>query len=572
MHAGPLGSGANLIENLIIQLIKTHKRVGVSSMHTAEHQDPQNPSCAQVLMHLLRQYDVDTVFGIPGVHTIELYRGLPGSGLTHITPRHEQGAAFMADGYARASGNPGVCFLITGPGVTNAATAMAQAYSDSIPMLVISAVNRREDLGMGRGRLHELPRQQDVSRGFCIWQHALTSAQQLPEVLARAFQLMRGGRPGPVHIEIPIDLFPAPMPGQLPDYRAAPAPSLPGTDSNTIDTAADWLSSAEKPVILLGGGAQRCGKAATELAEKLAAPVFESLAAKGIVDERHPLCGGANLSFACVRERIESADVVLAIGTELAETDRNLVRENYQFRGKLIRVDIDPAQLVCNAQPDLAICADAGITLASLSDAVTDSGEPRRQSAAAEVESLLHACRTEWWPGSEERLPWVQALRDALPAEGILVTDSTQLAYNTNHALPLYQARSHITCTTGYGTLGFALPAAIGAALASPRPVIGLIGDGGIMFTLGELAAAVEQKLSLPILVWNNSGYGEIRDFMDEAAVEQEGVNLHAPDFVTLARAFGAEGCRIDRPEQLSEAVAEAFARKGPTLIEITAP
>ncbi|WP_081847850.1 5-guanidino-2-oxopentanoate decarboxylase [Microbulbifer sp. HZ11] len=545
-------------------------------MSSATSQTPQNtgaPSCAQVLMHLLKGYGVDTVFGIPGVHTIELYRGLPGSGLTHITPRHEQGAAFMADGYARASGKPGVCFLITGPGVTNAATAMAQAYSDSIPMLVISAVNRREDLGSGRGRLHELPRQQDVTRGFCVWQHALTSAEQLPETLARAFQVMHAPRPGPVHIEIPIDLFPAAMSHGIADYRAVAPTALPAAPADTIDRAAKLLAKAERPVILLGGGAQQAGAEATALAEKIAAPVFESLAAKGIVDERHPLCGGANLSFSNVRERIENADVVLAVATELAETDRNLVRDNYHFKGKLIRVDLDPAQLVCNANPDLAICADAKAALQQLVDAMAAVDRTAQaKHAADEVAQLLRECRSEWWPGSEDRYPWVQALRDALPDDGILVTDSTQLAYNTNHALRLFQARSHITCTTGYGTLGFALPAAIGAALASRRPVIGLIGDGGIMFTLGELAAAVEQKLALPILVWNNSGYGEIRDFMDEAAVEQEGVNLHAPDFVALARAFGAEGCRIEQPEQLGEAVAQAFGRQGPTLIEITAP
>ncbi|WP_288130419.1 5-guanidino-2-oxopentanoate decarboxylase [Microbulbifer sp.] len=535
-------------------------------------QTGNRPSCAQVLMHLLRQYDVDTVFGIPGVHTIELYRGLPGSGLTHITPRHEQGAAFMADGYARASGKPGVCFLITGPGVTNAATAMAQAYSDSIPMLVISAVNRREDLGMGRGRLHELPRQQDVSRGFCIWQHTLSSAEQLPEVLARAFQMMRAGRPGPVHIEIPIDLFPAEMPGNLKDYKAAPAPALPGCNGDTIATAAQWLGEAQRPVILLGGGAQHCGDQATALAEKLSAPVFQSLAAKGIVDERHPLCGGANLSFSGVRERIENADVVIAIATELAETDRNLARENYRFGGRLIRVDIDPAQLVCNANPDLGICGDAKAVLEQLNLTLPEANPQKNQATSDELAQIIDGCRQEWWPGSEARFPWVQALREALPEDGILVTDSTQLAYNTNHALPLYQPRSHITCTTGYGTLGFALPAAVGAALSGSRPVIGLIGDGGIMFTLGELAAAVEQKLALPILVWNNSGYGEIRDFMDEAAVAQEGVNLQTPNFVALAKAFGAEGCRIDKPEQLGSAVAEAWKRTTPTVIEITAP
>ncbi|MFC6632263.1 5-guanidino-2-oxopentanoate decarboxylase [Microbulbifer taiwanensis] len=530
------------------------------------------PTCAQVLMRLLREYQVEKVFGIPGVHTIELYRGLPGSDLQHITPRHEQGAAFMADGYARASGRPGVCFLITGPGLTNAATAMAQAYSDSVPMLVISAVNRREDLGMGRGRLHELPRQSDASRGFCIWQHTLTQAEQLPEVIARAFQLLSSSRPGPVHIEIPIDLFSASMPGRLEDYRASPQPQLPAAGAVAIATATEWLQGAERPAILLGGGAQAAGAEATRLAEKLAAPVFLSLAAKGVVDERHPLCGGANLSFDCARARVENADVILAVGTELAETDRNLVRDNYAFKGRLIRVDIDPAQLVCNARPDLAICADARETLKQLDDTLSARGEGVRKVAEEELAQILRDCRGEWWDGSEARFPWVEALRAALPEDGILVTDSTQLAYNTNHALPLYSPRSHLTCTTGYGTLGFALPAAIGARLSGGREVLALIGDGGLMFTLGELAVAVEQQLPLPILVWNNAGYGEIRDFMDEAEVPQEGVNLRTPDFVALARSFGAEGCRIDKPEQLGSAVAEALNRKTPTLIEITAP
>ncbi|MFA0810592.1 5-guanidino-2-oxopentanoate decarboxylase [Microbulbifer epialgicus] len=530
------------------------------------------PTCAQVLMHLLREYQVEKVFGIPGVHTIELYRGLPGSHLIHITPRHEQGAAFMADGYARASGKPGVCFLITGPGLTNAATAMAQAYSDSIPMLVISAVNRREDLGMGRGRLHELPRQSDASRGFCIWQHSLTQAEQLPEVMAKAFQLLQSSRPGPVHIEIPIDLFPAPMPGQLVDYRAAAAAMPPGANSTAITTATHWLQNAQSPVILLGGGAQSAGEAATQIAEKVAAPVFLSLAAKGVVDERHPLCGGANLSFDCVRKRVENADVVLAVGTELSETDRNLVRDDYAFSGKLIRIDIDAAQLVCNANPDLAICADAAESLQQLNAVLPRRDGDAKEQSEQEVAKILQDCRKEWWSGSEERFPWVEALRESLPDNGILVTDSTQLAYNTNHALPLYHPRSHITCTTGYGTLGFALPAAIGAKLSSERDVVALIGDGGLMFTLGELAVAVEQQLPLPILVWNNAGYGEIRDFMDAAEVPQEGVNLRTPDFVALAKAFGAKGCRIDQPGQLAEAVNAAFSQKTPTLIEISAP
>ncbi|GMG88525.1 5-guanidino-2-oxopentanoate decarboxylase [Biformimicrobium ophioploci] len=522
------------------------------------------PSCAQTLVSLLADYGVDTVYGIPGVHTIELYRALPDSNLRHITPRHEQGATFMADGYARATGKPGVCFLITGPGVTNAATAMAQAYSDSISMLVISAVNRRADLGMGEGRLHELPHQQDVTRGFCIWQHSITDPNQLPAAIHRAFQLFGSARPGPVHIEIPIDLFPAEV---TVDAGSAMTIHKPGIAPAALESASAWLAEASNPVLLLGGGAMDAGKAATALCEKLDMPVFLSLAAKGIVDERHPLCGGANLSFPPVREHIEKADLVLAVGTELAETDRNLERDSYRFRGRVIRIDIDPAQLSTGAAADLPICADAQLALSALASAAT--GRPAKTNSAGTVKKLLAECRAHWWPGSEERLPWVEALREALPKEAIVVTDSTQLAYNTNHALPLYEARSHLTCTTGYGTLGYALPAAIGACLGSNRPVCALIGDGGLMFTLPELAAAVEQSLSLPVIVWNNAGYGEIRDFMDAAEVEQEGVNIAPPDFVATAKAFGANGIAVESPEQLVDAVREALSAGRPTLIDV---
>ena len=213
-------------------------------------------TCAQSLVRLLEGYGVDTVFGIPGVHTVELYRGLHGSRLRHVSPRHEQGAGFMADGYARASGKPGVCFIITGPGMTNILTAMGQAYADSVPMLVISTVNRREHLRLGHGHLHELPDQRAMVAGVCAFSHTLQAPSELPELLARAFAVFKCARPRPVHIEIPLDVLEMPadnlnlMPRSLP---GAPAPA-----GASIEAALALLNSAHRPLILAGGGARGC--------------------------------------------------------------------------------------------------------------------------------------------------------------------------------------------------------------------------------------------------------------------------------------------------------------------------
>ncbi|EWG99772.1 thiamine pyrophosphate-binding protein, partial [Halomonas sp. BC04] len=218
-------------------------------------------TCARLLLSLLHErYAVDTVFGIPGVHTVELYRGLESSGIRHVTPRHEQGAGFMADGYARATGRPGVCLIITGPGMTNIATAMGQALADSIPMLVISSVNRRDTLGRGQGRLHELPSQQQLLSGVSRFSHTLLDPSALPEVLARAFAVFGSERPGPVHIEIPIDLFDAPV--APPSSWQAATLYRPVPDPRGLATAAQWLQQAERPLVLLGGGCADAPEAA----------------------------------------------------------------------------------------------------------------------------------------------------------------------------------------------------------------------------------------------------------------------------------------------------------------------
>ncbi len=252
----------------------------------------------EALVHLLESYDVDTVFGIPGVHTIELYRGLAGSKIRHITPRHEQGAGFMADGYARATGKPGVAFVITGPGITNTITAMGQARANSIPMLVISGVNQRDSLGKGMGFLHELPNQRAMLQTVAMFSHRIEKPDELPIVLARAFALFASRRPGPVHIEIPLDVMALPLDGA--ERLSSDAP-IPHASAETMAELTRLCLGAERPVILIGGGAKAAASALQALAEKLDAPVIATTNARGIM-HAHPLLIPASPSLKPCRD------------------------------------------------------------------------------------------------------------------------------------------------------------------------------------------------------------------------------------------------------------------------------
>lgn len=540
-------------------------------------------TCAELLIRLLRDtYGVDTVFGIPGVHTVELYRGLEPDAdpaartIRHVTPRHEQGAGFMADGYARSTGKPGVCFIITGPGMTNITTAMGQALADSIPMLVISSVNRSDTLGRGQGRLHELPSQQQLISGVARFSHTLLDPSALPEVLARAFALFEGARPGPVHLEIPIDLFNAeiPLPAGRTTHdvtrsrigRLAPDPTL-------IDEAVALLTGSQRPLVLLGGGCVAAPEAARQLVEALDAPTVTTINAKGLLGGAHPLDLGANAALPAVRELARDADVVLAIGTELGETDYDVVFDDgFVIGGELIRIDIDPEQLARNHAATLGIVADASLALETLADRLTDlEGNPQGTGRGAQITAAtLEALALPTDPAFAPYVPLFDTLQQALP-EAIWVGDSCATVYAANHLLSQPAPRRYFNASTGYGTLGYGLPAAMGATLGRPDlPVIALVGDGGIMFTLSELACAVEEQLPVVIVLWHNQGYEEIRRFMDNAGVTRLGVDIQAPDFQLLARGFGCAAVAIDSPQALQVALNERDA-SAPLLVEIDA-
>jgi acetolactate synthase-1/2/3 large subunit len=525
-------------------------------------------TCGEALIGLLEDRGVEVVFGIPGVHTLELYRGLAGSSIRHITPRHEQGAVFAADGYARVSRRCGVCLLITGPGVTNAATAVASAYHDSQPLLIISSATASRDARRGRGALHDLPDQQAFMSTITAFSETVEAPEQLPGAIARAFAVLEGPRPRPVHVGIPTDVLDRPVTATARSSTPAAAPPTPAAAD--LEGAVQLLVAAEQPMILLGGGAIDAGVAAARISAVTGAPIATTVNGKGAVSESHPAALGATLTLQPVFGALEHADVVLAVGTELSKVDFYYQPELPSFSGSLIRVDVDPAQIHGGRSATLGILGEAGATLSALAhrlEALT--GEDRSARAAARARDLRS--RLEWWPGAESFFGVLNAIESALPHDAIIAADSTQLAYVASSYLPLRRPRSYL-CPAGYGTLGPALPMAIGAQIAAPeRPVACLVGDGGLLFTVAELATAAALGLPIAIVLWHNRGYGEIRDAMDRAGVPHLGTDASAHDFQAIARGFGCDGVRVSTIEQVAAALGDAFGAGRPTLIEVPA-
>lgn len=520
-------------------------------------------TCGELLPELLESYGIDTIFGIPGVHTVELYRGLPNTSLRHITPRHEQGAGFMADGYARANGRPAACFIITGPGMTNIITAMGQAYADSVPMLVISSVNNTNELGMGEGRLHELPSQRNMIQGVSVFSHTVLNATDLPGILSRAFNVFASERPGPVHIEIPLDVI-TQTPEKL-STVATPIAACSSPNPMAIANAAELLRTATNPVIVLGGGTQDASDQARRLVERLGAATILTINAKGVLPKNHPQSLGSYMPCPEVLELMHDADVLLAVGTELSETDSLLFNGRLQLSGKLIRVDIESSQLGRNALPTVAICADAGLTMEALYESLGEQHQAADQVAA--TRQIKQSVEDNHDQGTRVFQQLMASIDAALP-DAIIAGDSTQPIYAANLFYEPAGTRRYFNSSTGYGTLGYALPAALGAKLARPdAAVVSIIGDGGLQFTIGELSTAVETRLAVPIIVWNNEGYGEIKKYMLEAGIPPIGVDIYTPDFIGIARGFGCNTASPASWQAFETALLETHNGEGPTLV-----
>ncbi len=511
---------------------------------------------------LAEHYGIDTVFGIPGVHNIELYRGLHRFGVRAVSPRHEQGAGFMADGWSVVTGRPGVCTLISGPGLTNALTPMAQAFHDSRPMLVLAATTPTDALGKRFGPLHDLDDQAAMARTVTAFSETVLDPADVPRLVARAFDVFRSARPRPVHLAFPTDLLELEVAPFQPVMSAA---ARPAPDPVQVQAAADLLAAAMAPVVIAGGGAIDAGSALAAVAERLDAPVVLTGNAKGVLPSSHPLCVGNPLFDPGIQHLIETADAVVVVGTELSDADLYNGGRALQFAGPVVRIDIDPNQLGRRMQPAVGIVADAAAALQALADALPSGS----RSGAARAEEW----RTTWRSGVPERLaPWLDALADAVPAEAIVALDSTQLAYSAHMTLPCERPRSWLA-PYGLGTLGCALPMAIGAAIAAPhRPVLALAGDGGWLFTVAEMATATDLGLGVVLVLWDNRGYAQIRQSFDDAEAPRMGVDVSSHDPEAIARGFGWSTATVHRPAELAPAVAAAFAAGGPHMVRVVVP
>ena len=512
-------------------------------------------STGEALVGLLEAYGVDVIFGIPGVHNVEMYRALPRSGIKHILVGHEQGAGFMADGYARATGKPGVCFTITGPGLTNILTPMGQAWSDSVPMLVISSALDIGDSAQGRGRLHEMIDQRAAAAAVTSLHMRAYTPKDVRDGVARAFTSFASQRPRPAYLEIPLDLLKRPA-GEGWTVRALPAIASPSQQH--IEDAVAKLNAAKRPMIILGGGALHAGAAAIAIAEKLKAAIVTTIAGKGAVPENHPLCLGYRLGHKACWKMLQESDAILCAGSELSETD--FWNDDIIIDHDLIRIDIDPTPIARPHTAEIAILGDAKQALEAIAAGIEERPGPASMTIDHGEPSPLGAMLAKV----------LTVIRDSLPEETVVCADMTQIAYTANEIFQVSRPRTWLH-PVGFGTLGYALPAAIGAKFGvGETPVAVMIGDYGIQYTINELGTAAEHKLPLVILLWNNDALGQIRDDMVMKGIQPNAVTLKNPNFQMLAKAYGINAERPQTLRALTFAIKSALAADGPTLIEMT--
>lgn len=521
----------------------------------------------EALVAALAAHGVDVVFGIPGTHNLEIYEHLPSHGIRHVGTRHEQGAGYAADGYARTTGRVGVAVVTTGPALLNAAAAVGQAYSDSVPLLVVSPGLPLRHPAAGNGLLHETRDQGAAMAAVAAASLRATRVAEIPTAVAQAFALMTSARPRPVHLEVPLDVLEESGDVELVE-PVRPARQQPS--ETDLAAAVRVLERADRPVLVVGGGARGAAGAVRAFAERTGAAVVTTTNGKGVLPEDHPLSLGAGVHLPAVRALVDEADVVVAVGTELAPSD--LWYGPLPLAGKLVRIDVDPVGAVTNAAGDVTILGDAAVALAELTDRLAVR-KPR-----PDIDAWRDRKRKDAETEGAEWLVVVEAVAAALPRDVVVAADNAMVCYYGALANLRTHTPGSFLFPTGYGTLGYGLPAGIGAKIGDPkRPVIALLGDGGVMFTVAELATAAEQRIALPVVVVDNEGYGEIRNEMAERSDPVHAVTFPAPDFAALGRAVGCDGVTVDldagaEPASLTNAIRDALVADRPTVIHVRVP
>ncbi len=515
----------------------------------------------QAVVKSLLAHNVDTIFGIPGAHMYDFNDACAQSkeDLNFVVTRHEQGAGYMAYGYAKSTGRVGTYTVVPGPGMLNSSAALCTAYGANAPVLCITGNIMSHLIGRGRGQLHELPDQLATLRGLTKWAERINHPTEAPGVVAEAFRQLQTGRVRPVAIEAPWDVFGMQAEVNLNVNTELPPPPEP--DPDMIADAVELIRNAKNPLISVGAGALHAGEEILELAKLLQAPVTAHRSGKGIVSEDSP----HGMSFAAAFEYWKNCDVLIGIGSRL---------ELQHFRWswfpqdvKIIRIDIDPTEFV-RLKPDVGIVTDSALGTAALTEALAKklSNRPNREEEFVAVKArAAEAIRTV-----QPQMGYLDVIRDVLPRDGFFVEEISQVGFTSRFGFPVYEPRQFVTC--GYqDNLGFGFNTALGVKVANPdKPVVAVCGDGGFMFGVQELATAVQHKINLVTCIFNNNAYGNVRrDQMNNYDGRLIGADLVNPDFVKLAESFGAVAYRATNAKEFRTALERAFKDDAPVIIEV---
>jgi acetolactate synthase I/II/III large subunit len=515
----------------------------------------------EALVRAIAAHGIEVLFVLPGVQNDPFFSALydMAERLRVIVVRHEQAAAYMAHGYAAASGRPGAYCVVPGPGFLNTTAALATSYACNLPVLCLSGQIPQRQIGRGTGLLHEIPDQLGIMQRLTKWAARIEAPQDAARLVGEAFAQMATGRPRPVALEMPMDV--TAREAWLDTGGAAPRPiESPQPDPEAIGRAADLLNGSARPMIFAGGGAQGASPEVRALALRLGAPVVAGWMGQGVMDGRSDL----SLNITAAHRLWPEVDVALAVGSRFqrVQTDWGL-----DDAVKVIRIDLDPTEIARHARPEIAILADAATALRALLPEIRDGERTAwRQRVAATKGEIAALLRRELAP----QHAWIDAIRAALPEDGILCEDLTQIGYVARLAFPVHGPRQYLT--SGYqGTLGLSYPAALGAKIACPeRAVIAIAGDGGFMYNVQELATAAQYGIAVVAVVFNDSAYGNVKRIQREMYGNRViASDLTNPDFVRLAESFGLAATRADDPDDLRHALERALARAEPALIEV---
>lgn len=531
----------------------------------------------QAIVDSLRSEGVTHVFGLISIHTLHLYDALyeAKDSLQFIGGRHESAVAYMANGYARASGRPGVCFTSTGPGAANSVGAVGEAYHGSSPVLNITSNCERELVNSDRGALHEPKDQLGMFHSVTGWNALITQVEAMPGHIHKAFQQFLNRRPRPIELEIPTDLLSQKAKVKI----LSPARRVrQHGEPESIDQVASMLATARKPVIWAGGGiiSSDATRELVQLAELLGAPVTTSYGGKGGFPDDHPLAlgcsiGGRVYGQNSVFDFIEGCDVTLVVGAVLPY--RATAGVGLKFPQKLIHIDIDPGVFNKNYRPTVAVAGDAKAVLGQLVELLKGKSIAKSEVFAKEVKQLQERVKQVLWEQGPNQQRVMEAIRDIISRGTIIVADPTMAAYWATRGMPCYEPRTYLS-PHGWTSIGFAFPAALGAKVARPdRQVIVISGDGGFQLNMQELGTAAQYGIKVVVLLFNDSAWGVLHDRQREYhGGHYYATDLLNPDFVRLAESYGLAATRVYNCQEMSSALDVALNSKEFHLIDVETP